>query len=128
MEVKYYKGYSKDSASRRAVFAVYDEPKETLCDETYTVEATNLDETGITRFSTVEECEAKFYMSREIGEAEYSMYRKMQRIIEEMFQNQYTGGFPRPEVVLDSERQLSREIRNALTDMGFEADSRRARK
>ena len=106
---RYFKGSSiKDG--RRAIFELHDEPQKSILgliyeDEddpkgTYIMEASYIECTGVERYATVEKCTEKFNIQREIGEAEYNFYIDMQHMTEEVFNHDFTGGFPRAESVM----------------------------
>ena len=116
--VRYFKGHSKKD-SRMMIFEIYDEPQETFFDdETVQAIASAIEKTGMTDYATIEECEQENYIEREISQAEYRSYRIIQRLLTEMFLNQYTGGFPRQSEVNRLMRELPRSIAKWQTEIG----------
>ena len=97
------------------MICVYDSMQSSLSDE-YIAEATFLEGTAITRFKSVKECEEKYYMSRQITESEYTLYRQMQHIIEEIYLHDLTEGFPREEAVNMALLEMRTTVREVLRD------------
>ncbi len=126
--MKYYKGSSIKSG-RRAIFKIYDEPQEELFSilrgnendkaETYIIEASFIDQTGIKTFESVLKCGEEFCLSREIGEAEYEFYVDMRDMTEEIFNHGLTGGFPRRENVMIIAQDFRRTAERALKEMNY---------
>lgn len=106
---RYFKGTSIEDG-RRAIFELYDEPKVDILSnfhheegakvKTNVIEASFVETTGIRRFESVDDCKKKFNIQREIGEAEYTLYKNIQCVVEEMFLHDFSGGFPRNENVI----------------------------
>ena len=116
---RYFKGYEKDNPSRKVIFVMFDEEKTSLFGkrDSYMIEARYLDSTAITRFTNVPECEERFIILREIQKEEYDVYISMLRIIEELFLNQFNGGFPSFKNVENISRTLHKKIEKALESM-----------
>ena len=115
--IRYYKGHSKRD-KRQMIFKVYDEPqKKLLRDETYLIEASAVEQTGIVYYISLEECELDHYVQREISESEYECYSLIQHLLTEMFMHDYTGGFPREENVLRYTSELQWATRNWLKEI-----------
>lgn len=113
--VRYFKGHERiekedgtRTSGRCAFFKITSEPQEQLFGDPWTVEASFLEKTGLTHYSTVEEAEKDFYIQREISQQEYEIYESVQTILTEIFMNQFTGGFPRMENVRHNVRRLDR--------------------
>lgn len=116
--IRYFKGHSKKDG-RQMIFKIFDEPqKKLLSDEKYTVEASAVEKTGLSHYKTLNQCELDNYVSREITENEYKSYALIQHLLTEMFEHDYTGGFPRPEYVTRITRQLPRQVDAWLNDIG----------
>ena len=114
---KYYKGNTK-GGGQPAVFCVYNEPQKALFpDEDYTVEASYMGDTSVMRFQSIEECKGLFHIGREIGEAEYSLYKDPSVLMTEFRLSGSTGGFPREETVKDLAREIRRDVQKALLEI-----------
>ena len=120
--IKYYKGH--DNNGNRAVFEVYSEPKERSFGlvqgggKMVQVVMTNLDQCGKTNLPSIQYAlENGYELLKVIPETEYEMYRQIAIIIEELYMNQFTGGFPRIENIEHSHRQLERLIRRYKKEM-----------
>ena len=120
--ITYYKGYqlkNEDddiSGDHLAIFKVYDEPQAWRFglgggkDKTYTVVAEFVDDSGIMRYETVEDCQKKFFMQREITHEEYRYYECLHVMMVEMYNRDITGGFPRYESIDIAYRALRKSI------------------
>ena len=108
--MKYFKGRSKKSGAHM-VFVLYDEPQEKFGNESFIIEASELQKSGRKCYPTTDECDEENYVEREIGEGEYRSYKLIQQLLTEMYMNQYTGGFPRMENIHQIVRNLPAEIR-----------------
>ena len=107
--MRYYKGHSKIDG-RQMIFEYYEEPQIGLFDESYQVIASAIEKTGDKEYPSLLECEKENYVQREITETEYESYRLIQKLLTEMFMNQFTGGFPRKKVIHSVMRELPRKI------------------
>lgn len=114
--MKYFKGYNRKT-ERRIFCVVYDEPQqdELFHTKPYRVEYCYMDQSGIER-TNLEDFEKKFYLAREIGEAEYNLYHHIQRLITEFYMNQITGGFPSSAIPMYG-RRLDRIIGEAYMEV-----------
>ena len=60
----------------------------------YIMECYYLEQSGTMSFATVEDCQKDHYILREISDAEFDLYSDIQRLLTEVYMNQFTGGFP----------------------------------
>ncbi len=122
--MRYFKGSCRKDG-KRCIFKLYDKPQEDLFDviskeehpATYIIEASCIETTGITRYATEKECNEQYFVSREITEEEYNFYQDIQHLIEEMYQHDFTGGFPRRETVSTLAGRLRQRTTDALYAM-----------
>lgn len=122
-DVRYFKGHERiekedgtRTSGRCAFFKITSDPQKQLFGDPWTVEASFLEKTGLTHYSTIEEAEKDFYIQREISQQEYEIYESVQTILTEIFMNQFTGGFLRMGNVKHNVRRLDRLTRNFNPD------------
>ena len=123
---RYFKGHDKDG--QRTVYEVFEEPQKGFSamfhdneKDTYLVTRYHLDKQAKEHYKTVEDAEqAGEVLSREITKEEFEVYSCIQAILDEIYMNQFTGGFPRMENVSASERRLAMIVRHMkLADKSF---------
>lgn len=107
--VRYFKGHDKRNG-RQMIFEVYDEPQYEDEETVYQVVASAIEKTGRKDYVSVEDCETENFVEREISETEYYTYILIQKLLTEMFLNQYTGGFPCMPVVNKLIRELPKNV------------------
>lgn len=117
--IKYYKGTIEGSEGMtRAFFAVKDKPTKDLMDRDVQVIAKTFEGKGNIEYDSIEEAEDYgCCMSREISEDEWRLYGEITRITNELYMNQYTGGFPRPGTVERLLHEISRRARLVMKRM-----------
>lgn len=106
---RYFKGHDKRNG-RQMIFEVYDEPQNDFEDTVYQVVASAIEKTGRKDYVSIEDCETENFIEREISETEYYTYILIQKLLTEMFLNQYTGGFPCMSVVNKLIRELPKNV------------------
>lgn len=117
--IRYYKGHSKKK-EKIMIYKVYDEPQKVLFGlnaDSYMVEASALEQTGLTRYSTIEECLKDNDLSREITDTEFKCYVDIQHLLTEMYMHDFTGGFPRKDYIKNIMKRLPGELESWLTNI-----------
>ena len=114
----YYKGHHI-SSGKCIIVALYDKPQTDVEGDEYIAVASALEQSGITKYKTFDECEWENYIQREISESEYNSYVLIQTLLTEMFLHDFTGGFPRGRNVLSVMRKLPGEVNTWLSEVGF---------
>ncbi len=116
---RYFKGVSKAEPSHRAIIVVYDEPQKVgfFDEKAYIAEASFLDCTAITKFTSLKECEEMFYLSKPINNSEYITYKHIQMLIEELYLNQLSGGWPRGKNVANIAGRIPDIAKKTVQDM-----------
>ena len=113
--MRYFKG-SEKGTGRHVFFRLYDEPQYHrfgLGPNIYIMECYYLEQSGTMRFAKVEDCQKDYYILREISDAEFDLYSDIQRLLTEVYENQFTGGFPRDANSMDRMlRLISTDVRN----------------
>lgn len=125
-DIKYYKGTIEGSEGMtRAFFAVADVPRKNLMDEDVQVVAKTFEGKGNRQYASIEECEKEgCCLSREISREEYELYFAITRLTNEIYMNQYTGGFPRNGTAERILRQISKYARMCMSRMGGQHEGR----
>lgn len=116
--MRYFKGHDKNY--RRTCYKVYDEPQEDFFglhkhaddNDCYSVELHYLDGgSGYSKWADIATMEAEgFTFGREITEQEFEIYSELTTIINEIYMNQFTGGFPGMNTVHSAMARLRRNI------------------
>ena len=82
-----------------------------------------LEKSGTMSFATVEDCQKDHYILREISDAEFDLYSDIQRLLTEVYMNQFTGGFPNDKNSMDRMLHLiSTDVRNLKNVFFGESD------
>jgi hypothetical protein len=119
--MRYFKGYDKEHPDHRVILRLYDEPQNLMKilfnSEDYIIEVEYIDHSGITRYESVEDCEEHYYIAREITEEEYDLYKDTQTIINEVFLNQFTYGFPNESNVKRAVASIRANVNQLLKEM-----------
>lgn len=117
MGIKYYKGMIEaETGMTRAFFAVKDKPTKDIMGDDVQVIANTFEGKGNIQYASIEECEsAGCCLSREIHEEEYKLYKAISMLTNEIYMNQYTGGFPRFGVVEKLLIKISRLVRLCMS-------------
>lgn len=115
--MRYYKGHSAIDG-RQMIFKLYDKPIKDMLGEPYIVEASAIEKMGITKYKTLNDCDKENYLQREITESEYNCYSLIQHLLTELFLHDFTGGFPRTAFISQISRELPRELKTYLTEIG----------
>ena len=123
--MRYFKGSEKETG-RHVFFRLYDEPQYKrfgLEPDTYIMEGYYLEKSGTMSFATVEDCQKDHYILREISDAEFDLYSDIQRLLTEVYMNQFTGGFPNDKNSMDRMLHLiSTDVRNLKNVFFGESD------
>lgn len=100
---EYFKGHRnlENGGSYRCIYRFDSEykPEETIFADG-SIEVYTLEKAAIRHFQNNEELtSAGYYVAREISENEFYAYRSIAQLLDEIYLNQFTGGFPRENTV-----------------------------
>lgn len=114
----YYKGYEKES-DKKIIIEVFEEPKDSFFGNTKDVaEIIYLDEGSRWQYHSFEELNENCYVQRQISVEEFKMLQNIAYLSNEIWMNQFTGGFP------DKNRcgKLAKYIQLEIFDMLYAQD------
>lgn len=125
---RYFKGYRSDCDGKhhlRACFCELEMAIEDVLGEGnyFSIIACTLEKGAYERYASTEEMEKDgWHIDREIGKDEYELYRTIGHLLDEIYLNQYIGGFPSTDRTLLCSKTLSKKVTMAVNEMAARND------